>query len=910
MLKKKDHRIIRYIITVALVLSALKLTLLLAPLYQKESLLLLVFAVTVSAFLGGSGAGIFAILLSVVLADYFLISTNSFLWQDGEGVVRLGEFVLVGLVVSALVTRLVSVKDAEEKLSLHHEVADASSNGIVIVDASLPDNPIIYVNPAFEQLTGYKLEEVKGHNCRFLQRNYTDQLALSELRAAIQESKSCMVTLQNYRKDGTLFWNELHVSPVREDGFVKHFIGVLKDTTGHVRSEEPPKESEVRFRYLVRHGSDIITILNADGTVQYGSTSIERMLGYDTEELVGESAFDYVHPDDLGVVMEAVSDILAESGNVKSMEFRFRHKEGSWRCLEAVGSNLLDDPNVRGIVVNSRDITERKRAEDVKSRQIQEAALRNEMNDAFSRGNNLRSVLETCTEVIVRRLGITLARIRAFEGESNTLKAQAGTGSHIDPDGALGFLPLGNRVDVVDRSRDSYISNDIRSDPEFAGAGWVDREGLVAAASYPLLVEEQLIGDLTLFSREPFPEEMIEVLSSVAQSLAQSIQRKRTEDDLRESLGVLLALREAGYILGSTLEQDEIVSRLLQIMRRVSDLTATIISMPDENGQLHIWRSVGVENLPTRIRYAPEAERARQAVLKDEEKWLFRLESPTSKSGYLAVLCLPIRVRDRFFGVLEAYGSEALAEDDIGEILGSLTSQAASALENARLYRELGERERRLQDLVGKLLGAQEEERRRVAYEVHDGLAQVAVAAHQRLQAFARRHQPEEERARDDLERVLELVRLTVSESRRIIAHLRPTTLDDLGLTATISLEVEGLREEGYSVDYEENLVDERLPSNIEIALYRAAQETLTNVRKHAQTKQVSVKLLRETDEVRLEIQDHGVGFDPETVYATSGPGERVGLAGMHERVSMVGGKLEINSHIDKGTSTIASVPI
>ncbi len=167
---------------------------------------------------------------------------------------------------------------------------------------------------------------------------------------------------------------------------------------------------------------------------------------------------------------------------------------------------------------------------------------------------------------------------------------------------------------------------------------------------------------------------------------------------------------------------------------------------------------------------------------------LFSLRHPNSKDRYSVGLCLPLKAKARTVGVLEAYGPESLAERDSAKILSSLASQAASALEDARLYEELEERERELHELVGKLMGAQEEEHRRVAFEVHDGLAQVAAAAHQHLHTFARRHGPSEERGRRELERALRLVRGTVSDARRIIANLRPTALDDLGLTVAISL--------------------------------------------------------------------------------------------------------------------------
>src|SRR5205085_11632407 len=164
----------------------------------------------------------------------------------------------------------------------------------------------------------------------------------------------------------------------------------------------------------------------------------------------------------------------------------------------------------------------------------------------------------------------------------------------------------------------------------------------------------------------------------------------------------------------------------------------------------------------------------------------------------------------------------------------ALARQCAQALERARLYRELAERERRLQDLVGRLLVAQEEERRRVAYEVHDDLAAVAASAHQHLQAFARHHRPRSPQAREAFDRALELAQRTVREARRAVANLRPPTLDDFGLAAALRLQVGELRAEGWQVAYHEALGPARLPPLVETALFRVAQEALTNVRKHA----------------------------------------------------------------------------
>ena len=122
--------------------------------------------------------------------------------------------------------------------------------------------------------------------------------------------------------------------------------------------------SEERYRALTQNSSDLVTVIETTGIVRYQSAAIERMLGYSQEELVGKNAFDYVHPDDLQRVKIAYDEGLKDPGLQPSAEYRFRHKDGSWRWLESVGTNLIQEPGVGGYVVNSRDITRRKEAED------------------------------------------------------------------------------------------------------------------------------------------------------------------------------------------------------------------------------------------------------------------------------------------------------------------------------------------------------------------------------------------------------------------------------------------------------------------------------------------------------------------------------------------------------------------
>ena len=115
----------------------------------------------------------------------------------------------------------------------------ASTNSIVISDPNLPDDLLVYVNPAFEETTGYAAEEALGRNCRFLQGEDRAQPAIAELRTAIREGRQCTAVLRNYRKDGTLFWNELSIYPVLdEERRVSNFVGVQNDITERIRAEE------------------------------------------------------------------------------------------------------------------------------------------------------------------------------------------------------------------------------------------------------------------------------------------------------------------------------------------------------------------------------------------------------------------------------------------------------------------------------------------------------------------------------------------------------------------------------------------------------------------------------------------------------------------------------------------------
>ena len=129
-----------------------------------------------------------------------------------------------------------------------------SRDGITISDNFVEDNPLIFVNPAFERLTGYSFEEITNVNCRYLQNNDLDQPELEIIHKAIEEGEYCLVTLRNYRKDGTMFWNELSISPIyNEKGIVTHFLGIQKDVTSRVLIEQQLREENQSLEKTKAH---------------------------------------------------------------------------------------------------------------------------------------------------------------------------------------------------------------------------------------------------------------------------------------------------------------------------------------------------------------------------------------------------------------------------------------------------------------------------------------------------------------------------------------------------------------------------------------------------------------------------------------------------------------------------------
>ena len=269
--------------------------------------------------------------------------------------------------VLAIVRDVTERKRSEEALreseARFHALARNALDIVMITDA---DGTIRYISPSVERVLGYRPEEMIGTSSALYVHPDDLERSLEELAEAASKPGVHPVAVETRvrRKDGSWCHLEGIANNLLNDPTVRGMVFNHRDVTERKQAEEAIRASEDRFRSLVQYASDIVTILDADGTIRYESPAIERILGYRPEELVGQNAFDYVHPEDVERVLGVFAEALKSRAVSPLVEFRFRHADGSWCHLEAIGNNLLDDPNIRGMVVNSRDVTGRKRAEE------------------------------------------------------------------------------------------------------------------------------------------------------------------------------------------------------------------------------------------------------------------------------------------------------------------------------------------------------------------------------------------------------------------------------------------------------------------------------------------------------------------------------------------------------------------
>jgi len=300
------------------------------------------------------------------------------------------------------------------------------------------------------------------------------------------------------------------------------------------RAEEEVRRSEERFRALVENSTDVISLLSKDGKNLYATPSQRRVLGYTAEELLGRPAFEHIHPDDMEEVKARFARCLANPGLPVTAEVRVRHKDGSWRVVEAVGVNRLEDPSVRAIVANYRDITARKRADSIQSTLYR-------VSEATSAARDMGELYAEIHAIVAELMPAENFYIALYDETAAVLTFPYFVDA-MDPQ-PQPKKPGKGLTEYVLRTGEPLLATPERF-AELQKAGKVKLIGgsSVDWLGVPLKTGSRTLGVLVVQTYDPgvrYGEREKEVLAFVAQHIAGAIERKRADEEIKRTVSLL-----------------------------------------------------------------------------------------------------------------------------------------------------------------------------------------------------------------------------------------------------------------------------------------------------------------------------------------------------------------------------------
>ncbi|MBD1864409.1 MULTISPECIES: PAS domain S-box protein [Trichocoleus] len=290
----------------------------------------------------------------------------------------------------------------EQSLALLRATLESTADGIMAIGA---DCQVLCANRKLVEMWGISDELMAAsrgeERLQFLAAQMKDPNVFLKKIQALQTQPEAEVNDLIEFQDGRVV--ERYSKPQRLGNQIVGRVWSFRDITQRQQAEAALAQSEAKWRSLIQNSSDIIAILEADGTVRYQSPAVERIMGHSPQELVGRNALELIHPEDVEHVAQAFQDLVAGILPSLSIEFRFQHKDETWRFIQSTGTNLLADPSVLGIVTNSRDITERKRAERALQKQTERERLMRFIAQRIHQSLDLAEILDT-----------TVAEVRQF----------------------------------------------------------------------------------------------------------------------------------------------------------------------------------------------------------------------------------------------------------------------------------------------------------------------------------------------------------------------------------------------------------------------------------------------------------------------------------------------------------------
>jgi signal transduction histidine kinase len=529
---------------------------------------------------------------------------------------------------------------------------------------------------------------------------------------------------------------------------------------------------------------------------------------------------------------------------------------------------------------------------------------------ALSSELSLDALLQQLVEIAVQLTGARYAALGVIDEAGLALERFVTTGIDAETHASIGDLPRGRGIlGVLIREATPLRLHDLGDDARSVGFP-PNHPPMSTFLGVPVVMRGVAYGNLYLTEKEggAFTDEDQELVTLLAAQAAVAIENARLYEAATRWSRQLESLHEVVRTLAEETDLDRLLELICRRVRELIGARLALIALPAPEGGLRIAAvdgegeaAFGLAGTTLRIeqsksgRVLERRQSARvDAVYDDPEVD----QEEARRMGIRSGLYVPLVVRGRSIGIVAVH-DKLTVDARFSEADLRLTEIFA-----ARVAVAVDLSQRVASDTVRRVIEAQEVERRRLARELHDETGQALTSILLGLKGIRAARSPEEaEQAEADLR---ELVVQALQDVRSLAVELRPTALDDFGLVPALERLAETFSERsGVAAVVEPRLGGERLPEDIETLLYRLVQEALTNVVKHAAATSVSIVLTRRDGGVSAMIEDNGSGFAPGEVSS-----EALGLVGMRERLSLVGGSLAVESAPGGGTALAAFVPL
>jgi signal transduction histidine kinase len=520
---------------------------------------------------------------------------------------------------------------------------------------------------------------------------------------------------------------------------------------------------------------------------------------------------------------------------------------------------------------------------------------------------SLDALLQRLVEAAAELTGARYAALGVIDANGSELEQFVTHGVDADLRAEIGGLPRGRGIlGVLIREATPLRLHDLAEDPRSVGFP-PGHPPMRTFLGVPVMVRGVPYGNLYLTEKqgdEDFTDEDEELVTLLAGQAAIAIENARLYEASTRWSRQLQSLNEVGNALATETDLDRLLDLVVRRLRELLGARIVALALPTGANELRFAAVAGAEELlGTTISRSDSKsgavlERRRSeridSVIEDPEVHQEVSRQLAARTG----MWVPLIARDQAIGVLEIHdkeGSDARFTHDDFRLAETFAARAAVAV-------ELSQRVAR--DAVRRVVQAQELERQGLARELHDETGQALTSILLGLKPLeeALADHP----ARAALAELRGLVVGALQDVRRLAVELRPAVLDDFGLGPALERLTDSFAEQrDIRVDFHSALGETRLPNEVETTLYRVVQESLTNIVKHANARNVSVSVARREFTVAAVIEDDGAGFDQRAVSEGG-----VGLLGMRERLALVDGRLEIESRPGAGTTIVAEVPL